>query len=98
MFILVLFDIIIANMYIPTNPDLNGRSCYIISFGSATVLIATEHIVEMDPFCVNSEMATLLGGIENEDLCSFAELQENITSNKQIKLYIYIYFLIFIKT
>lgn len=82
MFILVLFDIIIANIYIPTNPDLNGRSCYIISFGSATILIATEHIVEIDLFCINGEMATLFGGIKDKDLCSFAELQENIASDK----------------
>ncbi|KAI0536692.1 CHAT domain-containing protein [Xylaria digitata] len=51
----------------------------------------------MEPFHVDDEMATLLGGMEDEDLQSFAELQD-LANNEQIELYIYSHFLIFTKT
>jgi wyosine [tRNA(Phe)-imidazoG37] synthetase (radical SAM superfamily) len=51
----------------------------------------------MEPFCVDSEMATLLGGMEDEDLRSFAELQD-LANNEQIELHVYIHFLVFTKT
>ncbi|KAI8628835.1 CHAT domain-containing protein [Xylariaceae sp. FL1651] len=38
----------------------------------------------MEPFHVDDEMATLLGGMEDEDLHSFAELQEDPASDEQI--------------
>ncbi|KAI8623472.1 hypothetical protein F5Y19DRAFT_492557 [Xylariaceae sp. FL1651] len=38
----------------------------------------------MEPFYVNDEMATLLGGMEDKDLHSFAELQEDPASDEQI--------------
>jgi len=96
-FILVLVDITIANTYIPTSPDPNGRSPHSISFGSATASTATKDVVKMEPFHVDDEMATLLGGMEDEDLQSFAELQD-LANNEQIELYIYSHFLIFTKT
>ncbi|KAJ3573296.1 hypothetical protein NPX13_g4756 [Xylaria arbuscula] len=91
-------DITIANTYTPTSPDANGRSPHSIPFGSATASTDAKDIVKMEAFHVDDEMATLLGGMEDEDLYSFAELQEDITSDEQIELFIYIHFLIFTKT
>jgi hypothetical protein len=42
-------------------------------------------------------MATLLDDISDEDLRAFAELQDGPASDPQIELYIYTYFLIFMR-
>ncbi|KAI3326476.1 CHAT domain-containing protein [Xylariaceae sp. AK1471] len=52
----------------------------------------------MEPFRVDDEMATLLGGMEDEDLHSFTKLQEDPASDEQIELCIYSHLLLFDKT
>jgi len=49
-------------------------------------------------FRVKLEIATLLHNISNKDLYSFTELYKNLANNMQIKLYVFIYFLLFIRT
>ncbi|KAI1157271.1 hypothetical protein F5B18DRAFT_261369 [Nemania serpens] len=52
----------------------------------------------MEPFHVDNDMVTLLGGMDDEDLHLFAKLHKDTASDEQIKLYIYMHFLIFTKT
>lgn len=52
----------------------------------------------MELFHVESEIATLLHDMSNEDLCSLAELHEDPVNDVQIELYIFTYFLLFTKT
>jgi hypothetical protein len=50
---------------------------------------------ELEPFHVDPEIIALLQDIDDEDLCSFSELQEDSANDQQIELYIYTSFLIF---
>lgn len=52
----------------------------------------------MELFHVESEMATLLHDMCNEDLFSFAGLHEDPVNGVQIELYIFTYFLLFTRT
>ncbi|KAI0977559.1 hypothetical protein F4678DRAFT_18662 [Xylaria arbuscula] len=52
----------------------------------------------MESFHISDEMATLVGNLDDTELHAFAKLQKGTASDEQIKLYIYIHFLIFIKT
>ncbi|KAK4172601.1 hypothetical protein QBC36DRAFT_196602 [Triangularia setosa] len=49
----------------------------------------------MEPFKIEPEMASLLNDMSKEELCSFAELQDDLVGDDQIELYIYTCFLIF---
>ena len=49
-------------------------------------------------FRIEPEMATSLHDMSNEDLCSFAELHEDLVNDVQIELYIFTYFLLFTRT
>lgn len=48
-----------------------------------------------EPFRIEAELISLLHDMSSEDLSSFAESQEDSTSDEQIELYIYICFFIF---
>ncbi|RYP45618.1 hypothetical protein DL768_008055 [Monosporascus sp. mg162] len=52
----------------------------------------------MELFHIDHEIAASLHGMDDEELRSFAELQENPASNEQIELYIYTRFFIFKRT
>ncbi|RYP01436.1 hypothetical protein DL764_006206 [Monosporascus ibericus] len=52
----------------------------------------------MELFRIDHEIATSLHGMDDEELRSFAELQEDPASNEQIELYIYTRFFIFKRT
>ncbi|KAF2647058.1 hypothetical protein K491DRAFT_615233 [Lophiostoma macrostomum CBS 122681] len=49
-------------------------------------------------FYVKLEIATLLYSISNKDLGSLIELYNDLVNDVQIKLYIFTYFLLFIRT
>lgn len=49
----------------------------------------------MEMFHVEPEMATVLHDMSDEDLWSFAEIQEDLATDTPIELYIYTHFLIF---
>lgn len=51
----------------------------------------------MELFNIEPEMASLLDNLSNEDLCSFAESQDDSASDDQTELYIYTCFLLFQK-
>jgi len=53
---------------------------------------------ELELFNIEVEMASLLHGLSDEDLRSFAKLQEDPANDEQIELYIYTCFLIFTRT
>jgi hypothetical protein len=59
---------------------------------------STNSLANMELFHVESEMATLLHGMSNEDLCSLAELHDDSVNDVQIELYIFTCFLLFTKT
>ena len=59
--------------------------------------MATHHMAEMELFRIDHELTTSLYNMDDEDLRSFAELQEDPTNDEQIELYIYTCFLIFTK-
>jgi hypothetical protein len=62
--------------------------------------MATRHIAEMEPFRIDSEIITLLHDINDEELRSFAQLQdsqEDSGGDEQIELHIYTCFLVFIR-
>jgi len=60
--------------------------------------MATNHMSEMELFTVEAEMASALDALGEEDLRSFAALQEDPANDEQIELSIYACFLIFTKT
>ncbi|KAI3326484.1 CHAT domain-containing protein [Xylariaceae sp. AK1471] len=60
--------------------------------------MATRDMDDMEPFRIDDELATFPSGTDDETLCSFAELQEDLRNDNQIELYIYTHFLIFTKT
>jgi hypothetical protein len=57
--------------------------------------MTTHHIAKMELFRIDHEIATSLHGMDDEDLRSFAELQEDPINDEQIELYIYTCFFIF---
>jgi hypothetical protein len=63
-----------------------------------TTLMAANYSADIGLFNVEAEMASLLRDMNDEELCSFAELQEEPANDDQIELYIYICFLIFTRT
>jgi len=60
--------------------------------------MAANYITKIGLFSIKVEMAFSLYNISNKDLYSFIELYKNLANDKQIKLYIYTYFLIFKRT
>ena len=52
----------------------------------------------MEPFNIEAEIVSSLRDMSDEDLRSFAELQEDPTSDEQIELYIYTCFFIYMRT
>lgn len=60
--------------------------------------MSDHYMADMELFDIEAEMAASVHDMSDEDLRSFAELQEDPTSDEQTKLYIYICFLIFTRT
>ena len=52
----------------------------------------------MELFCVEPEIVTSLHDMSNEDLCSFAELHEDLVDYIQIELYVFTHFLLSTRT
>lgn len=62
--------------------------------------MATHHIAEMEPFRIDPEIITSIYEMSNDDLRSFAQLQdsqEDSASDEQIELHIYTCFLVFMR-
>ena len=74
-------------------PDLNH-----VKFAETPAVMATHDMTEMELFNIEAEMASSLHDMSNENLLSFAELQEDPVSDEQIELYIWTCFLIFTRT
>lgn len=55
-------------------------------------------MAEMELFRIDHEITVSLDSMDDEELCSFAELQEDPASNEQIELYIYTCLFIFKRT
>ncbi|KAI9770997.1 MAG: hypothetical protein M1840_002701 [Geoglossum simile] len=55
-------------------------------------------LAEADPFNVQAEIFSLLGGMRNEELHSFMKRHEDPTGDEQIELHIYTCYLLFLRT
>lgn len=55
-------------------------------------------MAKMEPFDIEAEMTSLLNDMTDEDLRSFAELQDDPASDGQVEVYIYACLLIFMRS
>ncbi|KAI3322844.1 hypothetical protein HD806DRAFT_116532 [Xylariaceae sp. AK1471] len=73
---------------------LNSRNP---QFAETTLTTAPLHMDAMELFSIEAEMASSLNGMSDEDIRSFAELQEDLATDEKIELYIYTCFLTFMR-
>lgn len=64
-------------------------------FSRTSRTIASRDVAQMSLFTVETDIISSLHEMDDEYLCSFAELHEDPTSDEQIELYIYACFLLF---